>query len=102
VRLPDWVTDFAIDTVAVGDTFPDGPRAKQGFGIWRVRQLDANRALVLHSRRDVISGREIADDASAGTPFIDCSWAFVLVPAHTSTRLRLRKQRVEKSSVSRG
>ncbi|HEY0715790.1 MAG TPA: hypothetical protein VGF45_24110 [Polyangia bacterium] len=86
----------ALQDVKVGDVFPDGPRAAEGFGVWRVRRLDPNRALVLHSRREPVTGREIPTDGQAAKDirtdpgFIDCTWAFVLVPTPSGTRVRVR------------
>ncbi|HEY0709026.1 MAG TPA: hypothetical protein VGG33_19615 [Polyangia bacterium] len=80
-----------LQDVKLGDVFPDGPRAREGFGVWRVRQLDANRALVLHSRRDPVSGREVDGTIGPdGANAIDCSRAFVLTLTPNGTRLRVR------------
>jgi proline iminopeptidase len=78
-----------LQALAVGDVVPDGPRAREGFGVWRVVELLPDRALVLHSRREPWSGRELADrDPEA---CIDCSWAFVLSPIDdVRTRLHVR------------
>jgi hypothetical protein len=78
-----------LQDLRVGDVIPDGPDADLGFGIWRVVTLDAERSLVLHSRRHPWNGRELAGDD--WEPFIDCSWAFVLTPlAADRTRLHVR------------
>ena len=47
-----------LQELAVGDTIPDGPRAREGFGVWRVVELVPRRALVLHSRRHPWTGEE--------------------------------------------
>lgn len=79
-----------LQTVALGDIVPDGPRASEGFGIWRVRLVEPDRALVLHSRRNPVTGFEVPPGDVPNGSFIDCSWAFVLVPAGAGTRLRIR------------
>jgi hypothetical protein len=83
----------ALQQLAIGDVFPDGARAAEGFGIWRVRLLDPQRALVLHSRRNPVTGRELPNEkatASGRASAIDCSWAFVLVSTGPATRLHVR------------
>jgi hypothetical protein len=101
-----WYTWFPLDNggiasadrirpelqgLAVGDVIPDGGRAAEGYGMWRVRELDRERALVLHSRRNPVDGKEIEPGAEAGQSFIDCSWVFALLEtAPGKTRLRVR------------
>jgi hypothetical protein len=80
----------ALQELKVGDIVPDGPRAKEGFGLWRVEILDRERALVLRSRRQPTDGREVPPETTTGS-FIDISWAFVLAsPGPGRTRLRVR------------
>jgi hypothetical protein len=75
-----------LQRLAVGDTIPDGPLANAGYGAWRVIQIVPERTLVLYSRRHPWSGREVVDE----TPFIDCSWVFLLTPHADHTRLHVR------------
>jgi len=79
----------ALQHLAVGDLIPDGPRSQEGCGLWRVRVLERDRAMVLTSRRHPVTGREVIDLA----PYIDASWAFVLRPlddARTTLHVRVR------------
>jgi len=79
----------SLQHLALGDRIPDGPRAAEGFGVWSVQRLDRDRALVLHSRRHLMSGLEVAPDVRGLV--VDCSWAFVLEPvAAHRTRLHVR------------
>lgn len=80
----------SLQELAVGDVIPDGPRADEGYGVWRVRVLEPDRALVLFSRRQPMTGYELAsaDELAAS---IECSWAFVLLrEAARQTRLHVR------------
>jgi len=80
-----------LQALEVDDVIPDGPRAPEGYGVWFVRLLDRSRAMVLESRRNPISGREMAPREQATHSFIHISWAFVLVPtAPGRCRLRVR------------
>jgi hypothetical protein len=63
-----------------GDVIPDGPRAAEGFGVWRVHGLDRPHAMILLSRRNPFTGREIEPGDTSHEPYMDCSWAFVLDP----------------------
>jgi len=83
----------ALQGLAVGDVVPDGPRAAEGFGVWRVHTLDRPRALVLHSRRNLVTGHEVPLGSEPGESFVDCSWAFVPIATtsgHTRLRVRVR------------
>lgn len=75
---------------AVGDVIPDGPRAGEGLGIWRVVELERPTTMVLFSRRVAMTGREIIDDVVADEPTIECSWAFVVRPSANGCRLIVR------------
>lgn len=93
-----------LQRLAVGDAIPDGPRAAEGFGVWRVLALDPERLMLLHSRRDPVSGREAPRGDAAKGPLIDCSWAFVLervTPAVTRlvVRVRARTHGIESGSL---
>lgn len=80
----------ALQYLRVGDVIPDGPRAEQGFGIWRVRELVPQRALVLYSRRHPTTGLELTW-LDPQPPFIEASWSFVLdETAFGHTRLHVR------------
>jgi dienelactone hydrolase len=76
--------------LAVGDTIPDGPRADDGLGTWRVVELDPPSTMVLFSRRVATTGREIAAGELVDEPTIECSWAFVLRPNAGGSRLLVR------------
>jgi proline iminopeptidase len=76
--------------LAVGDLIPDGPRAAEGLGVWRVVELDPARALVLYSRRVLTTGREVDADAHDDRPSVECSWSFVLRPIVAGCRLVVR------------
>jgi proline iminopeptidase len=80
----------ALQRLAVGDVVPDGPRAKEGFGVWRVVELEPERSMVLYSHRHPTTGREL-QAADALVPSIACSWVFALQPeCATHTRLHVR------------
>ncbi|MBK9178973.1 MAG: SRPBCC family protein [Acidimicrobiales bacterium] len=81
----------ALQQLAVGDPIPDGPRADEGMGVWRVAVLEADRALALYSCRHPVTGREVDPlDPHVG-PYVESSWAFVLRPGeHGDTRLLVR------------
>lgn len=88
-----------LQHLAVGDIVPDGPDADAGFGVWRVEQLERDRALVLYSRREPFTGREIPRTSSA--PCIECSWAFVLTPLDGErTRLHVRVRAIMRHATS--
>jgi proline iminopeptidase len=74
----------------VGDVIPDGPRADQGLGVWRVIELEPARAMVLFSRRVLTTGREVEADVHIDEPTAECSWAFVLRPIPGGCRLIVR------------
>lgn len=80
----------ALQALAVGDVIPDGPRADEGIGVWRVRALEPERAMVLYSHRRPLTGYELRD----GDPFpasLACSWAFALRREEANrTRLHVR------------
>jgi hypothetical protein len=83
----------ALQGLAVGDAIPDGPRAAEGFGVWRVHAIDRPRALVLRSRRNLVTGHEVEPGGEGREPFVDCSWVFALAepsPGHTRLRVRVR------------
>jgi len=80
-----------LQELAVGDAIADGPRAAEGFGVWRVIELDRPQAMVLHSRRNPFTGHELAPGEGNGEPWIDTSWAFALrEPGPGRCRLRVR------------
>jgi hypothetical protein len=76
--------------LAVGDLIPDGPRADEGLGVWRVVELEPARTLVLYSRRSLTTGRETPAGASASAPTVECGWAFVVRPVVAGCRLIVR------------
>lgn len=91
-----------LQYVAVGDFLPDGPRAAQGFGQWWIRQLERDRCLVLYSRREPFTGRELGPTDRGGA--FECSWAFVLEPAGvgaTTVLMRIRSRVVGLSPARR-
>jgi proline iminopeptidase len=80
-----------LQDLHVGGVVPDGPRAREGFGVWSVRSMEPPRSLVLVSRRNPFDGREVLE----GDPsvYIDCSWVFVLeeeTPGWTRLVVRVR------------
>jgi proline iminopeptidase len=78
-----------LQTLAVGDYLPDGPRASEGYGQWRVEALDKPHAMVLFSRRDPFDGREVKEDETS--PHVVASWSFILEPhAPGQTKLFVR------------
>jgi hypothetical protein len=76
--------------LAIGDLIPDGPRADEGFGVWRVVELEPAHAMVLFSRRVLTTGREVGASATDGGPSVECGWAFVLQPIVAGCRLIVR------------
>src|SRR5262245_56009427 len=48
------------------------------YAAYLAHGLGRPRALVLRSRRNLISGREVEPGAEGGEPFVDCSWVFAL------------------------
>jgi proline iminopeptidase len=92
-----------LQDLAVGDEIPDGPRAHEGFGVWRVHTLARPSAMVLFSRRNPMTGREIAPDDRSDEKFIACSWAFALAPtAENECKLRVRvRARLERFEHAR-
>lgn len=87
----------ALQRLATGDIIPDGPRAKAGFGVWRVVKLVPERSLVLFSRRQAWTGREV--NFGEAEPFIECSWTFSLAPLDGGrTRLHVRVRAAYRAS----
>jgi hypothetical protein len=80
----------AHQDLAIGDLIPDGPRAGEGFGVWRVVDLDPPSAMVLYSRRVATTGREIAVDQPVDEPTLECSWAFVIRETGAGSTLIVR------------
>jgi len=79
-----------LQLLKVGDLWLDGPGCDETKGAWRVAAVEPGRALVVHSLRDPISGREL-DPKDRGNRWIDVSWAFVLEPVDRArTRLLVR------------
>jgi proline iminopeptidase len=73
-----------------GDRWPDRPGAPEEAGGFTVSSVDPGHAIVLHSLREPLGGREL-DPKHPGTRWMDCSWAFVLLPeGRSSTRLLVR------------
>ena len=70
-----------LQNLAVGDFVPDGPpETKTGF---IVKQLEPNRALVLHSTSHLP-----ASWRDRGNVALDWSWTFVLTPIDNERRTR--------------
>ena len=81
----------ALQSLAVGDIIPDGPRARDGFGVWYVRTLDRPCAMVLESRRNPVSGREIDGDVDRASSCMHITWVFALTSFGTHRcRLHVR------------
>jgi proline iminopeptidase len=79
-----------LQALARGDLIPDGPRADEGRGVWRVIELVPREMLVLFSRRVATTGEELDADAPITAPTIECSWAFIVRPTKTGSRLIVR------------
>jgi hypothetical protein len=77
----------ALQRLGIGDIIPDGPRAAEGYGIWRVVELEPHRSMVLYSHRHPTTGRE-RTESDPLVPSIACSWVFALRP-ECATRMRL-------------
>lgn len=82
--LDEW------QALGVGDLIPDGPRADEGMGVWRVVELEPERALVLFSRRVLTTGREVDAEAATLAPTAECGWSFVIQPRDVGCRLIVR------------
>ncbi len=82
-----------LQEVEVGDVWLDGPGCDDTKGAWRVVAVEPGRAVVLHSLRDPITGREL-DPADPGGRWIDASWAFVVEPIDRRTTRLLARTRV--------
>ena len=61
----------------LGDVWLDGPGCDETKGAWKVVAIEAPRALVLHTVRDPMTGREL-DPADKPHLVIDTAWAFHL------------------------
>ena len=79
-----------LQHLEIGDVIPDGPRADEGLGVWRVIDLEAPTTLVLFSRRNLVDGREIELGEAINEPAIESSWAFVIVAHDGGSRLLVR------------
>jgi len=89
----------SLQGLAVGDIVPDGPRAAEGFGVWRVCVLDRPRAIVLHSRRNLVTGHEVPTGGDGRESYVNCSWVFSPIETatgHTRLRVRVRARSVGK------
>lgn len=83
-----------LQDLKVGDVWLDGPECDEAKGAWRVEILEPGRAVVVHSLRDPITGREL-DPKERGWRWIDRSWAFVVEPAGRNTTRLLVRTRVD-------
>lgn len=82
-----------LQGLAEDDIIPDGPRAADGYGVWRVRTLTPPSAMVLESRRNPVTGREIGDAEDAS--YIHITWVFTLAelgPRRSRLHVRVRGQ----------
>jgi hypothetical protein len=83
-----------LQQLAVGDAVPDGPRAAEGYGLWRVLELAPPQTLVFFSRRRVMDGLELATEGEVHGPHaqtaVACSWVFHIVATPTGCRLYVR------------
>lgn len=85
-----WEIVPELQDLDLGHVIPDGPRADAGFGRWRVAVIVAPNVLVLHSRRDPFTGREVDDPDAEDGLFVDTTWAFQLEERGDLTRLVVR------------
>lgn len=82
--------DAELQTLEVGQRILDGP---VGTAVFDVRDVQENRALVLHSQRHPVTGIPPDLDAPDPGPYFDFSWTFVLEEApdqHTKLLIRTR------------
>jgi len=80
-----------LQNLAVDDIIPDGPRAADGFGVWRVRELSPPHAMVLESRRTPLRNRELPADPTGSAISLHVSWTFALAEMATRrSRLHVR------------
>ena len=89
-RSSAWEIMPELQGLDLGDTIPDGPHADAGYGLWRVAVIVPPNVLVLHSRRDPFTGREIDNPDTEGGLFLDTTWAFKLEPRGHRARLVVR------------
>ncbi len=82
-----------LQGLKVGDVWLDGSECDETKGAWRVEILDPGSAVVVHSLRDPITGRELEPEDRGGR-WIDCSWAFVVEPHGRRTTRLLARTRV--------
>lgn len=101
-RSSAWEIVPELQTLEVGDTIPDGPRADAGFGRWRVAVMVPPNVLVLHSRRDPFTGREIDDPDGEDGMFVDTTWAFQLGQHARRSRLAVRVRAKLHGRMGRG
>lgn len=62
---------------SVGDIWLNGPGCTKTKGAWTAKTLETPRTLVLHSRRDPVTGREL-EPGRHHVPIIDTAWSFHL------------------------
>jgi hypothetical protein len=82
-----------LQHLEVGEVLLDGANGDATHGAWTVRSIEPGRSLVLFSSR-TLDGREV-DPRAEPRPrlYLDCSWAFVLVPeGEGATRLLVRSR----------
>ncbi len=78
-------------SISVGDVMLDGPGCDRDRGAFTVVEVAQGRAIILHSRRDMFSGREIRRPGEHPRTYADMTWAFVLEElADDRTRLLVR------------
>lgn len=80
-----------FQSLSVGDVMLDGPGCDCDKGAFTVKELIPGKAIILHSCRDMFSGREIRRKSEYPKRWADMSWVFVLEKvADNCTRLLTR------------
>ncbi len=82
--------DPGLQSLEVGQRILDGP---EGTAEFEVRDVQVNRALVLHSRRHPVTGVPPDLSSSDPGPYFDFSWTFVLEETPRGNTLLLIRTR---------
>lgn len=77
----------------VGDVWLDGPGCNEAKGAWTVKAVEPPRTLMLHTRRDPVTGLEL-DPGARHHSVIDSGWTFHLQPVGLQRTRLLARTRV--------
>jgi proline iminopeptidase len=88
-----WTLLTGLQPLNVGDILLDGPGCDETRGAWKVEAVEPPQALVLHTVRDPVTGREL-DPADKPHLFIDTVWTFHLNQISTRRTRLLDRARV--------